>query len=353
MSDPDVLAPQQPNPAYPPGPVQDVVRALLSNAGNEAYNTLSIPKRFMQASEELRQGGDYDPAPAVDTMRTLLGAGVPAAEEGAAGIFGGRLAQGIDNNALKMAQWHEALGKGPPQIWKTTGWFRGPDDKWRFEINDSKAMLRPPILDYLDNGKYRQGWAGEGKLGEVLSHPDLYRAYPDLKDVSVRFDPRASSLGSHGPYPGREYISVNPSEAGNQGPVNSGVLRTLLHEAQHGVQWREGFTPGANYDHMQEIATTALGNVLAKKPLYKEQLTPREISNIKEAAGAQAYMKHAGEAEARNVTDRWDYRNHPMKDILSYPSYPPFTADYPPNQMHIAKPFPNSPYQQMLDALGR
>lgn len=62
--------------------------------------------------------------------------------------------------------------KTPEDIYKATGWFKGQDGKWRFEIPDNLEAIS---LDKLLNDK-------RAKLGEIYDNPQLFEAYPDLKD---------------------------------------------------------------------------------------------------------------------------------------------------------------------------
>ena len=57
-------------------------------------------------------------------------------------MFGGCLAKTADLNALKKAERMQARGADQAAIWKKTGWFRGVDDKWRFEIPDDAITVR-------------------------------------------------------------------------------------------------------------------------------------------------------------------------------------------------------------------
>ena len=58
------------------------------------------------------------------------------------------------------------------KIWQKTGWFKDKDGAWKFEIGDSDAKLNP---------NFQSG----GRLGELLEHEELFKAYPELKDVRV------------------------------------------------------------------------------------------------------------------------------------------------------------------------
>jgi len=61
---------------------------------------------------------------------------------GQRGVFAGINALTADKEALAKAQQMIAQGVDPAQVWKETGWGKGVDGKWRFEIDDSKAKLR-------------------------------------------------------------------------------------------------------------------------------------------------------------------------------------------------------------------
>ena len=81
----------------------------------------------------------------------------------------------ITANVGKLDQAKAMLEKGADEveIWQKTGWFKDKDGAWKFEIGDSKARLNP---------NFKSG----GKLGELLEHEELFKAYPELKDISVK-----------------------------------------------------------------------------------------------------------------------------------------------------------------------
>lgn len=59
--------------------------------------------------------------------------------------FAGRQASTADERALATAQERLAAGEDVDAVRQETGWFRGADGKWRFEIDDSQAKLKPAI----------------------------------------------------------------------------------------------------------------------------------------------------------------------------------------------------------------
>ena len=112
------------------------------------------------------------------------------------------------------------------EIYKATGWFKGQDGKWRFEIPDNLEAI---TLDKLLNDK-------RAKLGEIYDNPQLFEAYPDLKDVPVRIE--EIEKGFNG-FAYADAITISASLK-NDNEAKS----ILVHEIQHLIQKREGFARG-------------------------------------------------------------------------------------------------------------
>ena len=113
------------------------------------------------------------------------------------GIFGGALAKTADHAALARAGEMAAAGHGADAIWKETGWFQGPDQKWRFEIPDNQSQMYTVK-------------EGERPLSDVLHHNKLYEAYPDAANTQVRAQEFQPELG--GAYDrdaGNIYLNTN------------------------------------------------------------------------------------------------------------------------------------------------
>jgi len=102
----------------------------------------------------------------------LLGKLYQNAKDVSINSFAGEKA--ITANVGKLDQAKAMLEKGADEveIWQKTGWFKDKDGAWKFEIGDNKARLNPD---------FQSG----GKLGELLEHEELFKAYPELKDVRV------------------------------------------------------------------------------------------------------------------------------------------------------------------------
>lgn len=334
----DPIVPPPENPAVAPKPVQQAVKSAAGAAGEAAYDTvIGIPKGIQEQSENLRQTGQYNPEPMYDAMLLLASGGLASPEAGAAGVFGGRLQSRKANlSKLLRAQLLELDNKSPQYIWKETGWVRGKDKDWRYEISDADAKL-----------KNRYGET----VGEMLDHPTLFEHYPDIANIKIDFNSGRgegfySNPSWHGGQ-GEEYISLNPEDFHATGEFDGSTMSVLLHEIQHAVQFRERFQNGANiadptFQHViqeaiQDIYFPEKDRKRLQQIVDKMYSLPHRIDDLSDAErreynslalksgiaynkinklqiplSRELYIRHAGEVEARNVPDRY-YRATQMK----------------------------------------
>ena len=145
--------------------------------------------------------------------------------------YAGKNANGANLESLREAQEMQQAGADMESIRKATGWHQFADGKWRFEINDSRMQLR---TDAADIPNYTT-------LGELVSAPELFEAYPDMADLSVTF--HTLEDGQNGGY-SRKFDSIELSRDLKNRP--EALLNSLIHEVQHAIQNREGFASGAN-----------------------------------------------------------------------------------------------------------
>jgi hypothetical protein len=164
-------------------------------------------------------------------------------------IFIGKSAKTWDAASNVRAVEMEKAGADPRDIWSQTGNWRAPDGQWRQEISDVEARFTPDPQ--------------AKTVAEVLSHPELFRAYPELQSMRMTVDPTGQSSHFAG-------FGVLPEEI----TLGRGATKkTALHEAQHPIQEREGFGAGANPDMFeykfkqtpeQRAAFNAFANLSAK-----------------------------------------------------------------------------------------
>lgn len=115
-----------------------------------------------------------------------------------------------------------------------TGWERGKDGKWRFEIPDLKikSSFSPEIQTKLRKGDKSL------TLGEVFDAPELFAAYPQIKKASFRMGIDPMTMGTldrdtNGYYdPIGEKVVLNPANAFQANPKVSKAINTTLHATE-------------------------------------------------------------------------------------------------------------------------
>ncbi len=86
----------------------------------------------------------------------------------------------LDN--LGVAREMESQQKDAKAIKLATGWERGGDGKWRYEIVDGELKKEPNVKEKVSSdGEVHY----ETTLGEILDNEELYRSYPELRMLPV------------------------------------------------------------------------------------------------------------------------------------------------------------------------
>ena len=226
----------------------------------------------------------------------------------------------LDN--LSVAREMEASDRDAKAIKLATGWERGADGKWRYEIADMKEfdrngnllyrknhpdyaryveLLDKEVANLFEDGealtdeeraefeqlskKYESDKFGGEKLDNnhrleaYVDAPELFKAYPELRGVGLRFEDTGGNemasyrtisrlLDIEGDDVGE--IVVNTGKVSVHTPTRE-LKSVILHEMQHVIQEIEGFAMGGN---------------------------PGQMNSYRE------YQKLGGEVEARNVQKR-------------------------------------------------
>ena len=151
----------------------------------------------------------------------------------------------MDN--LKVAEEMERGKKDAKAIKLATGWERGADGKWRYEmpdakIKDMKDIGGGHIVKRFDDDML---WNG-GKLSNVIDAPELFKAYPQLKDVRIETDAIMNDMPSNGEYNAKtNTITIHADELKYMNSI-------LNHEIQHAIQYIEGFAKGGSPEQMEK-----------------------------------------------------------------------------------------------------
>jgi len=243
-------------------------------------------------------------------------------------VFAGPKAKTADLGALKKARELSARRRDPDEIFRETGWFKGADGEWRFEISDDKARF---VSDEKRLPEYQLMRSSD--MGSVLQHDDLFAAYPDLRNVLTTTGQRDVPTGSFQPYVNRadRKLPDIEEEINVAGPDVKDIESLLLHEIDHAIAKREGFSRGANRSdaldkilskQRQEIKDIeqrieARQSELGLSPFdYRPETNDPELLQLRREYDARVgrspsdqevhnvYLQNMGEVSARNVQSR-------------------------------------------------
>lgn len=140
-------------------------------------------------------------------------------------------------DTLADAQRRFDAGEDADAIYQDTGWVRGQDGRWRYEIPDDINAI-----DF--------GGRSASTLGQVYDNPRLYAAYPELRDMPVSFADTTYG-GGYNP----QAITLNAAYTDQQ------AKEALIHEVQHAIQDIEGFAVGGAPDTVQQQIAYEMGKM--------------------------------------------------------------------------------------------
>lgn len=209
----------------------------------------------------------------------------------------------------------------------------------RNAIDDSLARLAPM-------GELTESAPGSPMpaylLKDIFDHPELFEAYPDLRELIVGL-PQNMKSKAYGYFdPNSDQIILNPKLSDED---STGIL---LHEIQHAIQQRENFNKGNNpsnflprdfqrvrntvYDWLQnpnpESSAVHQANIMqAGKDVYKMEKTAQRY-----------YQRIPGEAEARAVQHAYN-NGRPMRPTFEEGPNGWFSVD-----TRIEAPYPELPF---------
>lgn len=176
-----------------------------------------------------------------------------------AGVKARTAALDMLDKAKKLLKSNASFSK----IWKDTGWFKGSDGEWRFEVPDDDLYFNP---------KFARA-NKDTPLEHVLDHPPLFEAYPHLKAVKLnRTGKLPKGDAYYNAYDNKIGTHLNPTE------------EDLIHEIQHAIQEFEGFARGGSADNLS-------ADIMS-------QAKPGETAH-------DVYLRLAGEIEARDAAKRF------------------------------------------------
>lgn len=173
----------------------------------------------------------------------------------------------------------------------------GRHAKFGYEMPEGKLT---PGMEEMDLAG-RDPWSG--MLTDVYHHPRLYKAYPELQDYTVRYEPKASMGSGYIKHPDRE-IGIGPHDS------TSSALKTMNHEvAGHATQRFEGWPQGSNVKYAKGQLLDIPEN-LPPEQLPKDMrrvhdlallLRSEKFPGVEKTAASAAYRREAGEQLAEAI----------------------------------------------------
>ena len=293
----------------------DVVDAL-KNAGIDVSS-------YERGNAEDRQKVTMDAINSSDNIRFSL-----AGERGAAAADKAE-ERTIRMDNLSVAREMEKNKKKAKAIKAATGWERGADGKWRYEMPD--VILRDP-KEWVNKKTLTLSDIVEKPNDLFKEYPELFDAYPELKDMKIQKG-RAKSGG----------VFYDNAITLNLGDIREAIKydldthykvatrllkKTLVHEIQHYIQEKEGFAQGGNSEMIvDKNALDAIEKLRAEKEAVAKEfyaMSPdeqqrrkyeinnsyndltKQIERLEKSSriGYDGYKRLSGEVEARNVSAR-------------------------------------------------
>lgn len=197
------------------------------------------------------------------------------------------------------------------------------DIKKEIRINDNRlklllneAQVNIDIDNAGVNALYNKDKTTKAKLSEIITHDELFKAYPQIRNVEIVFNKNMkkgefanATIPQKGGVRSSAYIEVSKQAFYKDGAFSVDEFKkTLMHEVQHIIQAYEGFAngslPSEQYERLRRIAVadykknpSAYKNIADTAEEFADvMVTPRDAF--------RAYQNVYGEQEARNVEDR-------------------------------------------------
>ena len=270
----------------------------------------------------------------------------------------------LDN--LAVAREMESAGKDAKSIKLATGWERGADGKWRYEVPDVEVNQNA-MFTFKDDG------SAVTILSSLVNSEELFAAYPELEDMPVVFREMEPGLEG-GYYDGLRQIHLSDAFLRRENPELNTKQEisgedTIAHEIQHAIQDIEGFARGghwelrkpdtADHKHLRDIVRGAISfveffqnsdlaqtireakkynwpqwesigpeaqEILLEYLGHKRKVDYKDLREYLSRAfdmtfprkyGKNGYRKFAGEVEARNVEARMNMTPEQRRESLA------------------------------------
>jgi len=332
--------------------VPGFVKDMVTNAGDIVTSIRlgeeADPQNVSQLAMDIGTGG-------------LGGSAITKAGADVAGYTTGMFvpARKVAPELAQKADDMRMVGKTDKEVFGETGVHKGAEGIDKLEIPDGNAKIKK---QYSGSAKGVQNniKAFEVPIEDVLDHPALYKAYPEIKDVKVTFNADDPIFKTDIEGGGRvlgvyrkdsNEIVVNPLAM----PSAQQKKEFILHELQHAVQFKEGFALGSNPGREAVRLQNTLRSLRKQKDEARErgdyeavQDLDRKIDQVSMMSGKESYRRQAGEVESRLVEKRSGLK--PSKNKKYFPgNQEEFGVNVDPNR-GLAEDLPRSKQAVVTDS---
>lgn len=156
---------------------------------------------------------------------------------------------------------------------KETGWFKTKYEDWGTLISDKNSKLTQKLEP---NHTYR--------LGEILEHDLLYKAYPELKKLKVI----TADIETTGGYSNVSFLPANTIT--NEIYIKNADLnrkdfrKTLLHEVNHYIEHKENYDKRSRGSNSKIVGKqdyrNNIGEIISNETKINADLTQQELNDI-------------------------------------------------------------------------
>lgn len=321
----------------------DVLPQAIPQAAAEGRDGLIVLNLVDRASDSSTQPADVYIALNPSRVKSAIAyrGRLSAQTQGVMYSFAGQTSKTAQMDRLAQARTMLAAGVDSEQVRVQTGWSMGLDGQPRYEISDHLAFLKGSGTFGEIVMRRRAALATQGPtyLPDVLYHPELFEAYPSLREIEVQFIP--SGINANARVGGDVFIEVRESLPADR------ALSCLLHEVQHLIQTVERFAPGGSPgEAFADLGGVESPGLVAAHDIFRSLLlevirphsiesfaanvhgvtqitedvrisyqqylveharystSPGASADVEQRAARQWYRRLAGEIEARNVQAR-------------------------------------------------
>ncbi len=208
---------------------------------------------------------------------------------------------GVGEDVARRATAMETEGRTRQEIWEELGVNRTMDGKgWRGEIDDSG-------MEYLQGEQGSRPMKKSGVLSDFIKHDELFQKYPGIENVRVEFkdmDVRA------------EFNLETGTLTINEKYINA-PQDLLVHEIQHAIQQKEGWSNGSNEEYFgdkiranltkqgREIFTGLTDEQKAQVRKYNELLSEYKETYVPGSEHSKALEKEVQQLYNKIISEEW------------------------------------------------